>query len=396
MRICYVSLDYPSAAGGGGVGSAVRTMARSLVKCGHEVSVVALTDRADQELQELEEGIRVLRFGHGRGHRRLLRVPLFWRLARTVREMERSWSAWRIVRRLHAEAPLDVIEITESGGLFVAHLMRAVPVIARLHGEGYTFYKHAPDVPLTADVRLCRVFQRMALRRARLLLAPSRAHGDEIGRELGRRCPPIRVIPNAIERTIAARAPQLPALDEKVPTVLFVGRLDWVKGVPVLFKAARRVLDVRPDVRFVLAGGGHHTLSTAAIRDMIQSLSLASHVHLLGHVRQTELLELYETATVCVVPSYYETFGIAALEAMSFCRPVVATRAGALPELLEDGRTGLLVTPGSDQELADAILRLLRDSRLREVVAVGGYERASSIFDINRVMAMNLAAYRQA
>src|ERR1039458_6587806 len=109
MHICFVSLDYPSATGGGGVGSQVRTFGQALVAEGHRVAVVALAELGQRDFQE-DGGIRVYRVRRGNLHWYISRIPLFggW-VSLALRELEYAWAAWRQVRRLHAEAPFDQI-----------------------------------------------------------------------------------------------------------------------------------------------------------------------------------------------------------------------------------------------------------------------------------------------
>lgn len=396
MRICYLSLDYPSLIGGGGVGTFTQAIARSLASQGHSVCVVAIGNNRERRR---DGEIEVIRFIPGRIHRILMKLPVIWALARSVRELERSWHGWQAVRALHAEKHFDIVEITESGGLFVALLMRSTTVIGRLHGEGYTFYKYAPEGLLTSDVRCCRWFQRLSLRRAQLLLSPSKSHSQEISTELGYPHPPIEVIPNAVELTMLRFQSKYciaaPDKDGK-PLVLFVGRLDEVKGVPLLLSAAREVIDAVPEAQFMLIGPRHHTLSHSTLERLISNLHLTSNVRILGHIPRVQLSAWYQQASLCVVPSYYETFGISALEAMSFGCPVVATRAGALPELIDDQQTGLLVAPGDRSQLSQAILRLLRDRELRQWIGANGRARVASLFNIADVVQANIALYNSA
>src|SRR5205814_2215293 len=121
-----------------------------------------------------------------------------------------------------------------------------------------------------------------------------------------------------------------------------------------------------------------------------------SRVRLLGHVAWDELLGWYRRAAVCVLPSYYETFGLAALEPKAFGLPVVALTAGALPEVVEDGVSGLLVPPGDVPALAGAIVRLLRDRELCRELGANARERAANRFLLEEHFGANLDLYQWA
>ena len=95
-------------------------------------------------------------------------------------------------------------------------------------------------------------------------------------------------------------------------------------------------------------------------------------------------MDYYQRAALLVMPSFYESFGIACLEAMAFGLPVVATRVGGLPEVIEDGVTGLLVPPGDADALAQAMIRLLSDADLRRRMGQAGRERVLKEFTTER------------
>jgi glycosyltransferase involved in cell wall biosynthesis len=115
---------------------------------------------------------------------------------------------------------------------------------------------------------------------------------------------------------------------------------------------------------------------------------------MVGHVPWQNLADLYRRASVFVMPSYYETFGISVIEAMAFGLPVVATKAGGLPEVVEDGVTGILVPPGDSEALGDALLRLLLDPVLRARMGQAGRERVRSEFTVDRIVAQTLDVYQ--
>lgn len=101
----------------------------------------------------------------------------------------------------------------------------------------------------------------------------------------------------------------------------------------------------------------------------------------------------YARAALFVQPSFYETFGIACLEAMCFGLPVVATQVGGLPEVVEDGVTGILVPPNDPQALAEAVLSLLRDPERRRQMGRRGREKVLAQFTPERVADLSEALY---
>jgi glycosyltransferase involved in cell wall biosynthesis/LmbE family N-acetylglucosaminyl deacetylase len=398
MHICFNALDYPSELGGGGVGNQVQLLARALVAAGHRVTVLALAQQGLPDEAD-DHGVRIVRIRPGNWHWYLSRLPFVGPLLTLpVRELERSWAAWRRITQIHDDDPVDVIEGTETAMFFLPRRLAAVPYFVRLHGEPYTFVKHTPGTRPSLGLRLCRVLQRSPMRRCRQLVAPSFAHAREIAQELGATAPPIQVIPNVLApgmfQASSTRPPQGEApFGERARIVLYVGRLERGKGVLTLLEAARDVLEAAPNTHLVLAGARHPTLRQEDLDRLLATLRCRDRIHFLGHIPWPRLQEWYRRAAVCVLPSFYETFGLAALEPMALGVPVVVTAAGGLPEVVEDGRSGLVVPPGDVAALADSILRLLGDPALGSRIGVKARQRAATHFHLQAHWPANLALY---
>lgn len=398
MHICFAALDYPSPTSGGGVGASTRALGLELRRSGCNVTVIALG--AQGASVDSDQGIEVHRITTTNWHWYVSRIPLVGRhLALPIRELEYSWAAFRTVRALRKQQPIDIVECTETGTTFFAILMRRVLII-RLHGESYTLNKYTPGIRLARGVRLARAIQRFALRRARVLVSPSQSHAQEIAAELGRNRPPITVVshglPGSEIPTYIPTETETTGIDRPLPLrVLFAGRLELRKGSLVLIEAAREVVSQFSGVEFVLAGAWHPNLPRARIEGLIEAYSLGENVRLLGHVAREKLAELYTTSHIVVLPSYYETFGMSALEPMAYGLPVVASRAGALPEVVEDGVTGFLVGPGASSELAAAIVRLLNDSDLRSRMGRAARCRVEKHFKIDQHVGANLVIFNR-
>jgi len=148
------------------------------------------------------------------------------------------------------------------------------------------------------------------------------------------------------------------------PLLLYVGRLQPIKGLETLLDAMSRL----PDATLLIVGGdqdepenGH----AASLRERVSALGLEKRVRFLGAQPQRRLRLFYAAADATVMPSYYESFGMVALEAMACGSPVVASRVGGLQTTVRDGVTGLLVPEGDPCALAATITRVLDDDALR-------------------------------
>jgi D-inositol-3-phosphate glycosyltransferase len=160
--------------------------------------------------------------------------------------------------------------------------------------------------------------------------------------------------------------------------LLYVGRLERLKGVDILFRAVAG-LDDAADVRVIVVGGSANSPELGRLRRIASTLGIAGRVTFQGSLPQERLPEYYGAADICVLPSFYESFGLAALEAAACGIPVVASRVGGLPTIVRDGETGYLVAwrcPGPFQERLDL---LLRNENLRHQMGRAAREHAEGL-----------------
>jgi len=172
------------------------------------------------------------------------------------------------------------------------------------------------------------------------------------------------------------------------PLVTIVARLVPQKGLFDLVRAAALVHDAEPGARFLLVGrGGLRAKLEAAIDDH----GLDGTIRLLGFRRDVD--RILAGSDLMALPSHWEGFGMVLLEAMAAGRPIVATRVGAIPEVVADGETGILVPPRDPDTLATAILRLLRRPAEAEEMGRAGRRRLGTEFGIDRAVREHEALY---
>ena len=149
--------------------------------------------------------------------------------------------------------------------------------------------------------------------------------------------------------------------DEKY--VLYTGGLRARKGLFDLIECAKYVCNVNPSVKFVICGKGPFLQK---LRKKVRLMNIEDKMVFLGYVDRNKLLQTYQNATIQVVPSHYEGMPTVILEGMSCGLPVVATDIGGNNEVISSGSNGFLVPPKSPKILAETILKLLDDDRLRK------------------------------
>ncbi|MBS1809110.1 MAG: glycosyltransferase [Acidobacteria bacterium] len=230
-------------------------------------------------------------------------------------------------------------------------------VLARLWRQTILTHFHAGDFDYYYDrqSRLGQGWIRCGLRQSHKLIAVSQASAVRL-RDLLPNAQ-IVVIPNGIDT--AAFAAMRVARDSFV-RVLFVGAMGKLKGERDLLQAAQAV--VARDVPLRLSLLGHGAEATSALA---QTFHLNSHLEHLGPVAQHERYPFFHRADIFVLPSYGEGMPMAVLEAMAAGLPVIATRVGGIPELIDDGVEGFLLAPGDVQTLAHRIELLATDEALR-------------------------------
>jgi phosphatidylinositol alpha-1,6-mannosyltransferase len=182
------------------------------------------------------------------------------------------------------------------------------------------------------------------------------------------------------------------------PTILFVGRLAKRKGVKEFIeKSFVKVVREIPSVCFVIVGDNplqsltHRDDIVGEIRRTVAQLGLHDHVRLLGWLDDEELIKLYQLCDIVVLPGLASTddvegFGIVLIEAAAAGRPAVATRVGGIPDAVEDGKSGILVSPGDYERLSQTLVELLSSESARSALGDYAKKRAREAFSWNRIV----------
>jgi colanic acid/amylovoran biosynthesis glycosyltransferase len=228
------------------------------------------------------------------------------------------------------------------------------------------------------DVRLNRLPEKV--RRARFMLAISHFGRSQLmtiadEADWGR----IHVVHCGVDLSVFA--PDGGRRADGVPHLLCVGRLVHLKGHSLLIEALGELS--RRGTRAVLTfvGDGPKRIE---LEELALDLGVADRVRFVGAVGQDAIRDIYGSADVFCLPSLAEGLPVVLMEAMAFEVPVVSTRIMGIPELVDDGRSGLLVTPSRLDELTDALERLITDPALRARLGRAGREKVQAEFDIDR------------
>ncbi len=225
------------------------------------------------------------------------------------------------------------------------------------------------------------------------LIAVSRSIVEKLEQE-GRDTAPIELIHNGVDLERYDHQGPCCTLREEYglpaegPIVGVVARLEPEKGHPTLLEAWPAVLAAVPDATLLVVGEGGRR---DALEELTAALGIAHRVVFTG--RRDDVPAVTAALDIAVLPSYREALGLTVLEAMALSRPVVASDVGGIPEMIEDGRTGLLVPPRDPAALAAAIIRLLRDHPLADTLARNGHDMVHERFCIELMVRAVEAIY---
>ncbi|HEY8642306.1 MAG TPA: glycosyltransferase family 4 protein [Candidatus Dormibacteraeota bacterium] len=390
----------------GGQGVYVRHLSRGLARLGHQVEVLS-----GQPYPELDPGVTLTRLES----LDLYRPEHPFRRARKLRDLvdllefgtmcvggfpEPLTFSLRAWRHLTGRAgDFDVVHDNQSLGyglLGIEHL--PLPVLATVHHpiaiDRRLELAAAPGWQRRIAIRRWYGFVRMQRRvapRLRRLLTVSDAARDEIVRELGVPSERIAVVSNGVDASTFRPRPEQAKVEGRV--VATASADVPLKGLVPLLEAVALVRNERRVELVVVGKARRHGAVAAAI----DRLGLRHSVRFLNGIGEGDLVDLYAQAELAVVPSLYEGFSLPAVEAMACAVPLVATTAGALPEVVgRDGEAGFLVPPGDAQALAAAINRALSDAALRRRLGEAGRARVLEMFTWERAAQATVAEYEKA
>ncbi|NOZ95653.1 MAG: glycosyltransferase family 4 protein [Acidobacteria bacterium] len=337
----------------GGVQMIAYHLLRELSRRGHEVRVISRRDHPGLPRRQTAFGIPVLRLDH---HERVAEGDLN--------------SIACAAGQLHGEVQdfrPDLFHIFSIGSnlLFRERVpaLKSLPLVMTFHGELRSEFPPGSLLHGAVDA-------------ARGVSTCSRAVLSSLTSRFPQHAPKLRSIQNGIP--IPGAPPDSPHASS---TLLFVGRLAPEKGADLAIAAMPVLAAADPDLRLVLAGDGSE-------RDRLQGqarrIGVGDRVRFLGWQPPARIQELLSSAAMLLMPSRTEGLGIAAIEAAARCRPVIASRAGGIPEVVLDGVTGLLVEPENPRALANAVMGLLDDPALAARMGQAAFDHVRHRFSIQR------------
>ena len=359
----------------GGTEQQAKGLAAALVRRGHEVEVVTLRQR-DCPTREMLDGVAVLRS--------------LWGVGRNV-AFAASYAlslAWFLIRRRRR---YDVIQV------YFAYLEAVTVSLLRPWITGKTIVRFGGGDPVGDLSRLRRlriawVFLPLIQRLDGFVVVSHRMREELIN--AGFDPAKIALIHNGVDthhfaphrETVGTAATGHPG----VATVVTVARLSAEKGIPVLLEAWRLVEERLPEARLLLVGDGPQRRDLQA---QAGGLGLNGSARFVGEV--SDVLPYLKASDVFVLPSRSEGMPNALLQAMAVSLPCIATNVGGIPELIEDGVNGWLVSAGDSRALAEKLLAVLRDAGERRRRGTMARQTVERHFSMDRMVERYLAVYHE-
>ena len=381
MKILHVVASYLPAVRYGGTIVSVHGLCRALARRGHDVHVYTTSVDGPQDSAVPHntavalDGVKVWYFQSQQARRLYFAPPLGGMLRDHIGEFAvvhthaiYLWPLWTAARAAHAAG---VPYVVSPRGMLEKELIE--------------------NKSLLVKAALIGFFERRTLEQAAAIHVTSRREADE-ARAFGFDLPAMCEIPNGVDPapdSIGEVSPAIDAIVSRGPYALFLGRINWKKGLDRLIPALARA----PRVRLVLAGNDEE-----GYRRVLESLAaahgLASRIEFAGPVGGADKMSLLRQARLLVLPSYSENFGNVVLEAMAAGRPVVVTPEVGAADVVRDAGAGL-VAGGDAASLGAAIARLADDPGLADALGARGRSVAGQQFTWDAVAARMETLYER-
>ncbi len=396
MNILYLCDEYPPGRHGG-IGSVVRLMARTMSAMGHSVVVAGLYDWGYGGEDYFEDnGVKVYRYrmilaSEWFKKQDSIRVRATYKLMKLSKvlhvDIKKSLSIYKEnIEALIKKHDIDIIEMPDYhdyrrfASNYISPLTFSAPTTIKIHGSLTYIYKENNQ---TVPEHIWQMEHDM-FEEADSICSVSKYGGEKIMDYLDLERE-VKVLYNGID---TSKLSDLPDKDEN--KVIFTGTLNENKGIYQLLEAWNTVHKHNKNAQLWIYGKGPVQKLKAILNTQARKT-----VHFKGHVPGEQLFRELGTAAMCVFPSYAENFALGPMEAMGSGAAVIYTKRTSGPELIEDGKDGLLIDPADINEIANCILELLNDKGRREQLAIAGKKKIIEQFDIERVAEKHIVYYQE-
>lgn len=362
-----------------GIARYIEDLALGLANSGHDVEVIAVGIKPYPP--ERRDGFKINWIFHPK-IRWLYWLP-FLRLL---------WGSFKIRKKLieiHSIKPFDIVEYpnTEVAGLLSVFFRFPAPrpqFVIRLSSPRSIFLKKYQFI------RLTELLEKYQACLSDAIIGNTQSNFSLCEQIYGfsdalPHCVILHGLPYGVKPFMATPLSEA----DKILRVFFLGRMEHRKGFDILAKAWPKVAASIPHVQLIVAGEDlpyqdEPSYFSWSIKKM--PIDVRKRIDYRGVIDSVERELLYQQCDICVIPSRYESFGLTALEAMRYGKPVISCCVGGIPEVVRHGITGILVPPEDHETLAEALIKMLQDIDFREQLGRNALVDVDNRFSIERVV----------
>jgi glycosyltransferase involved in cell wall biosynthesis len=379
LHIGFICNEYPGIGPNGGIGSFTKELGKQLSVMGHLVTVFGVYKRLNKRITLLENGVKAIGIPY-------TYIPrIHWELNR--------WRLMQLIRSEHRKSRLSILEAPDYQG-WLRRTNINIPKIIRIHSPQKIGLDPSVDLEHLSQAL---VSEERSLLHADFLWACGKSVAEAAKKTYINTLSvksPIKIIYNSINTTYFR-----PKEDKGTTAIniVFAGRLTVKKGVIELIKAWPKIASKFSGARLILAGRDSvYGESNSMITELKKILPVNIHntVIFKGFLTESEILRLFQDATICVFPSHREAFSVVVLEAMATSTPVIYSKIGPGYEIIKDGENGILCDPHNPDDISDKVICLLKDKDLIKTIGLNARKHVVDNFSLQHLAKKNLEYYR--
>jgi D-inositol-3-phosphate glycosyltransferase len=341
----------------GGMSVYIRELARELGKTGHKVDIFTrVHDPTDPHMENLSEGVRLIHLKAGR-EAKIQKMDVYFSLPEFTFNLGNFWRDNNL--------KYDIIYAHYWMSALVGKYLwetQQIPYVTMYHTLGLV--KNALGIG-EGEPELRIVSERETIRDCQRIIVATGQEKEDLIHYYQANPEKIGVVPCGVNMELFQPLDKVDArrklglTEEKI--LLFVGRIDPLKGIDKLIKTIP-LLTNQGKIKLVVVGGDENSRAELKeLKKLANELNVSNLIDFRGLIKQEQLPYFYSAADVCVVPSYYESFGLVPLESLACGTPVVATDVGGLKHIIRPDENGYIIKDNSPENLANVIAFVLND-----------------------------------
>ncbi len=389
MKILYVCKSLPHSFQGG-IQTHVWKLSEYMLQLGHDVTILTAGSWLKGEKRSEMNGRHIIQIPYL--PMRCQPIMPFFLEELSFNAAVNRWISKNVnSNNRHQEGHFDLIHLQGRSGFTFPKSKIATPIITTFHGliAIENEKSHKSGLQKYLHERWASYFEKNALKNSHAIIAVSHEMQAEIMDVLPAIGSKITILPNGVDIQKPKPHPPSSLLEIKPNTLLFVGRLDRIKGIFNLIEALK---NVRSDIQLVMIGDGNERQN---LEKAIFTEGVSERVKLLGTLPNEAVMAWIAQCDALILPSFHETQGIVLLEANTCGKPVIASNINGIREVVTHGYNGFLCNPYNPMHIAETINRLFSDAHLMKKIGENGRQRVIEKYDWAIIAQQTETLYKQ-